>query len=269
MSIVKRNLKYLVVSTIALVLIVAGLIIFFLNRDDAIDSGIYFRRTYGFLGMSSDHSSILQLVAFNVGNQDLDFLTDIENISFGVEGIVITEIQVQHNQSLREVEYIDIIMNIQMYVPEAQLTHLVSPEGNFEIGLINLQQVDNSNAITRHGVMDVFQEGGLYALEIRNTNTLPIEIKELIFYHHKINNYEMEFELPITLGADMSMLMEMRLDFDIANFDIFELRPVISFRLPGQDEDSFFVPMMSTRHVKSMNYFEIKEYITNVKTSRS
>lgn len=268
MVVVKKHLIYVIISLLGLILLITGSMMYS-SHSDRIESGIYFRRIYGFLGMRSDNSSVLELKAFNVGKQNTDFLMDTNHLSFGMEGIDVTHIHIENLNTFREVDYLHIIINIDMHIESAQITHLVSPTETFEIGIINLLRVNNSQIITSHAVRDIFVFDNLYSLGLGELNSQSFEIKKVMFQHDKIKKYDLELELPISYTSQTALTVNIIIDFEIHTFDIFVLRPVLSINLINHDEEHFFTPMLATKHELGMNYFEIKEYISHVKTERS
>lgn len=264
MNLKKRNYKYIFIMTFALLLMLIGINIYIRTSGAEIEHGIHFRYTHGFKGMRAGEANILQLTAFNVGNQDVDFLEDSENLCFNVEGIDIVDVQISHSGRIREVEMIALILELEMHIDTVQITQLMTKEGMFQIGSINLKKVLNSDAIRHHGVSTNFVLDTLFTLSLGYTNTQSFEIEKLIFNHSKIYNYEIHGNVfPINYTAGDTLMINMSFIFDKNPFDIFVLRPVLKFMLEGDVEYSFFVPLIPTILEVPMNYFDIREYINN------
>ena len=264
-NVINNNIKYIIAVSVALVFILIGIGIYQSSGDNMIEPNIYFRKQYGYLGMKSDDLNTIQFSAFNVGNQDVAFLEDSDTLNFGIEGIEVISAEISHGTVLREVEYIALTVTIKMHITSINLTKLISSDGVYEIGSINIEVVESSNAIVDHGVNSLFVEDGLFTLSLGNRNEFSIIINDFTFHHERIYDYELENnEFPIIYSAETVLMINMWISFNIDTFDIFVLRPVLRFSLIDQEgEEVYFVPLIPTKYEVPMNYSEIKEYIEN------
>jgi len=243
------------------------------NDNYTIEAGIYFRRQHGFLGIMQ-YGGAVNLAAFNIDNQDITFFEDYDNLSFGIEGINIIETEIRFVHALTNggnstnVEYFVLDIFFEMSIATAQLTHLKTSNGIFEIGSINLQQEYVTDTIISHGTNTRFvgtDDIYLYLLTLSDGNTQSFDIKELIFYHDNIYSYDLEdivFPVNYVLGTTLEIFIW--LTFDMNCFDQFVLSPILRIMLDGQEEYSFFIPFLPTMHGVDMTYLDIREYIANL-----
>jgi len=258
---------------LAIAIIAVGAFTLSACNNDSVGAGIYFRRLHGFIGVAHFGGGIT-LMAFNIGNQDIDFLEDSDNLSFGIDGVNITNAEIRlihaisHNGNPTNSEYFILDLAIEMQVGTAQITHLKTSEGAFEIGSINLRQEYRTDAITSHAMLgNAVSDDGIYffLLTLGEANTQSFEIKELIFNHDKIYSYDLEdIVFPISYVAGTRLEFPIWLTFDKNRFDQFVLNPILRIVLEGQEEYSFFIPLMATMHGAGMTYLDIKEYILNL-----
>ena len=257
---------YIITLVLSLALIITGGIIYF-TANDQIDAGIYFRRQYGFIGVYEGGTGFINLAAFNVQNHDTNFLLNQGKLSFGIVGVKVTDIQIEDVNQLREVKIIRVNLSIIMEVEHAQISHLVTSEGVFEFGIINLQTVSRSSYIRQHGVNSQLINDGLYMLNLGTENLEVITIKELIFQNDKIVDVELiDIVFPIKYQPGNSLAINLWLTLDLNYFDVFVIRPILRFTVEDQTIDSFFIPMLTTVHQAPMTYEDIRGVIRNVTT---
>jgi|GEM_PF-2460543 len=272
-----KKVKLLLIVIAVAMMLTTAFVFSACNNDtplEPLEPGILFRRQHGFLGIMQYGGSV-SLMAFNIGNQDIAFFEDYDNLSFAIDGITITEAKIRfvhaltHGNNPTNVEYFVLDIFFEMSIAATQLTHLKTNNGVFEIGSINLQQKYVTDTIISHGTNTLFLgDDGiyLYLLTLSDGNTKSFDIKELIFYHDNIYSYDLEdATFPINYIAGTRLELFIWLTFDMNRFDQFVLSPVLTIVLDGQEEYSFFIPFSPTMHGISMTYLDVREYVNDKK----
>mgnify|MGYP000884155889 CR=1 FL=1 len=264
MNMIKMNKFLIILVLIAFSLIISGMIIY--SSNDTSIKGIYFRKTYGYIGTGKSQQIMLDLTMFNVGNEDLSFFEDIENVSFDTDKVQIENIEIKSVNKERDIEILQFIVLIEMLVYDKIQIMKIKYEADdliksYDIGCINLENIDEEPELIGHGANSNFLYNNQYFLTINNTNTESFTINDLICSSEKITRIEKSFPTDYEKGKKLQI--QMKIEFDVNYFDVFILKPILKFNKLNDPEDYYLLIAIQTRYEIPMTYIEIKEYINH------
>jgi len=251
---IRKNDYFLFI--ISLLLVILGFI-FLTVGARKIKRDIYFRKTFGFLGISNDSRDI-KLPAFNVDNFDLSFIIDQNLISFDDNNVISEKCKIKDSTKIQNIESFALVISVSLKHEKAQISKLYINKKAYDIGLINLEKINNSKSLS-YGVTTSFLDDSLYSIKFIDDGK-NFKITELVFYNEKINSFKTNPTLPLIVKSERRNL-KVNVNFNVDEDDVFMLVPI--FKGVNLDDNTtfLFVPSFIVEKEKTMDYFEIREYI--------
>ena len=267
MSLFLKNKIYLVVAALFLVATAFMLTGVFLIWGENTPNGIFFRKTYGYVGVDKTGIGFLNLSVFNFGNQDMLIFQDSKNFKFDTDNVIIKEMNVERNFAKNELELFSINVHIQALQEGVHIvSKLQSTEVDFveyEIGAINIEVMSNASErpSLNYSVGSHFYDNQ-YNFSISSPQ-FEIVVTDIIFSHNKIIDSNYKTILPSQSQIDMELRIDFLLNFSVDKFDIFILQPIVKFNILNEDNDFYLFMLIPTQYILPMTILEMKEYVQN------
>jgi len=245
-----------------LILFFFGITLFLLGNKYS-SKKIFFRKTYGFIGISKNMNNI-QLHAFNIKDNNPNPLMNEKDLLFDNNDIIIKKIDVVVNEDIRNIQYLNLLFTIEMKKEKSVIKGLFIKENYYSIGEINLMNADKSQTLSDHGVYNSFITNNIYKIVFGTRNNSVFFVNDVFFENIKIKKKQINTQFPAKYDMKESLEIEMEINFEVDDFDIFIIQPIFKIQMLEKQE-TFFIPLMATKSEKSLNYFEMREYIKNAK----
>ena len=175
MSKIKENKLLVILVLFSIMLISFGVILY--SSHNVTAKGIYFRKTYGYIGCSKSQILVLDLTLFNVGDEDMVFFDDTDNLSFDIEAVVVKDIAVKSINKIRNIEVFQCIIKIDVLIYDKVQIKKIKYETDdyvklYDLGCIDLEKIDKESQAINHGAnSDFLNNQYIFTLSSSNTES--------------------------------------------------------------------------------------------------
>lgn len=231
--------------------------------------GVYFRQTYGYIGVNESEDIVLDLTFYSLGKEDIVYFEDSRLLDFDNELVVIKDIEIRNIEKTKELDVV--LLRVTLFMSDYGVTSIERirqkdinnrPVKTYDIGNIVIENIELKPLMVSYELAKRFFNQSTYSLNINNSLNETYTIKDVIINHEKIL-YTKEF-LPLSIipGVDTNLTFE--LNFVDQNMDVIIVKPLIILNKSGDDQIYSLYIMKETRYDNPMSYEQIMTYIETV-----
>ncbi|MFA7376542.1 MAG: hypothetical protein WCZ13_03455 [Acholeplasmataceae bacterium] len=253
--------------TITLTAVFLTLMGFLLHaRSGYLEEGVYFRQTYGYIGVSESEDIVLDFTLYSLGTENLTYFDEPTFFDVDNDLVFLKDIEVRSIQRAKDIDVIE--LRVTLYMSDYGVTTIErlrqkninnKPIKSYEIGSIVIENIQAKPLMVSHQVNQRFFDQAEYNMNLDSHLSESYLIKDVIINHEKIL-FNKEF-LPLLVVPGKKTELSFELDFKDINYDVIVVKPLIFLSKEG-DETSYLLKIYTqTRYDMPLSYQEIISYI--------
>ena len=260
----KKTTKIVVFSlcVFLLISILIGVAFFVAKQDNT--KGLYFRKMYGSIGIVNNVEYTMQMVLYSF-EEKVDFLNDLDNISFDNKAVSITNISYKVQSTENDLTIYSVLVSLKLQKQGRHIVNYLNYNGQTEnledesfcLGELCFIYEGTENEFIQHGC-NTNIDNGEAVFTFSADNTKAFTIIDTIVDGRNIK-YEYNKNVHFTPGTDLTYIINV--DSSVSKYDLLLLQPIFVIEYEDAEEYNYFSPYMIVYSGVDMTYDEIKEYV--------
>jgi hypothetical protein len=235
-------------------------------RNGYLEEGVYFRQTYGYIGVNESEDIVLDFTLYSLGTENLAYFDEPALFDVDNELVSIKDIEVRSIQRAKDIDVIELRVTLYMsYYGVTTIERLRQknmnnkPIKSYEIGNIVIENIQAKPLMVSHQVNQRFFDQAEYNLNLDSHLSETYLIKDVIINHEKIL-FNKEF-LPLSVEPNEETNLKFELKFNDINYDVIIVKPLILLSKDGDETNYLLKLYTQTRYDMPLSYQEIIAYI--------
>lgn len=251
----KKKIWIIILLVISFSLIIIGIALYEGFKDRT--KGCFFRQVYGSVGLLDGGNISINYELFNFSNSSMNFLDDMDNLSFDNDSIKIDSISYskKNSESNLDVYDVEILISIVKSQKVSIKKLIYNQIEEYPLGDLTLC-IENYERISINHSVDTNFYDNRALIRLSNNKDYSFTVQKIIYddkYIDKIN-YNL-----LTIDINKTGEISIELINTTSGFDLFYFLPIFEIEL--NDETKYFTPLSYTTNYEGMTYLEIREYV--------